>query len=124
MAQPCFVTFSKSNAKALLTADGHQKCRPAKKGKPVFTGFALFEEQGTSFEKIPLHPVQTVSVSMYDDGDDVLYTGRGIKIIVTVDTLCHVQVAFFPKGNLSAGVSATGMKVDTVITKQPSGVVM
>jgi len=38
------VTLVKSNAKALLTAYGYQKCNPQ-------AGFALSEGQGLSFEK-------------------------------------------------------------------------
>ncbi len=144
-AKPCFVTFSKSNAKALLTAGGHQKCNLQRKASHSPQVLRSSRSRGSRlparsvllspwlrgvhwtpapFGKVPLHPAQTVSVSMCDDGDDVLHTGRGIKNIVTVVTLCHARGAFFPKENLSAGVFAVGMKADTMITKQPFLIVM
>ena len=60
------VTLVKSNAKALLTAS-YQKCN-------LHAGFALFEEQERLFEKSPLHPAKTLTVTIRVDGDGVFPT--------------------------------------------------
>ena len=99
------VTLAKSNAKALLTACGHQKMllRSFGPGPPLSAsqtfpplsgkspprglwGFApataVASPAGPSFEKVTLHPAET-SVTVCDDSDGIFDTAPAHRNIVT-----------------------------------------
>ncbi len=86
----------------------YQKCNPQ-------AGFALSEGQGRLFEKSPLHPAKTLSVTVRDDGDGIFDTAPTPKITVTYRHACSMR------DNLTLRSFLLRLFVtDTVFIEQPS----
>lgn len=69
----------------LLSAKVTQKhfCQLRQQKCNLQAGFALSEGRGRLFEKSPLHPAKTLSVTVYDDSDGIFDTAPTPKNIVT-----------------------------------------
>ena len=88
------VTLVKSNAKALLTACGHQKV--LLRSPRGLWGFApataVASPAGLPFEKVTLHPAET-SVTVCDDGDGIFDTAPAHRNIVTPSHIVTIALS-------------------------------
>ena len=88
------VTLVKSNAKALLTACGHQKM--LLRSPRGLWGFApatsVASLAGLPFEKVTLHPAET-SVTVCDDGDGIFDTAPAHRNIVTPSHIVTIALS-------------------------------
>ena len=88
------VTLVKSNAKALLTACGHQKMllRSPRGLWGVAPVTAVASPAGLPFEKVTLHPAET-SVTVCDDGDGIFDTAPAHRNIVTPSHIVTIALS-------------------------------
>ena len=88
------VTLAKSNAKALLTACGHQKIllRSPRGLWGVAPVTAVASPAGLPFEKVTLHPAET-SVTVCDDGDGIFDTAPAHRNIVTPSHIVTIALS-------------------------------
>ena len=88
------VTLVKSNAKALLTACGHQKMllRSPRGLWGVAPATAVASPAGLPFEKVTLHPAET-SVTVCDDGDGIFDTAPAHRNIVTPSHIVTIALS-------------------------------
>ena len=90
-----FVTFSKSNAKALLTACGHQKCNLQRKASHSSQVLRSSRSKGRPLKRTPCtpskrYPCQCVTmVTMFLRAEPVCKTSSPLTPLTRVVTLSH-----------------------------------